>query len=123
MFGSRFRSLRKILDLSQETFSEKLGISRVTVSNWEHDRTMPSIRQIPEIAKLLGMDINSFYAYLYDDNDFFNANSPLSEILTLYQELNDSGKESALLFMRFLVNEPKFMDNLPPDCTCNKKAD
>ncbi len=63
--GVIIKQLRKENDITQEQLAEYLGISSRAVSQWETDKTMPDISQLPVLANLfnvttdylLGVDI------------------------------------------------------------------
>lgn len=57
--GNKIVELRKKRNLTQEQLSEKLGITRQTLSNWEKDITNPDIIQAKNIA--------SFFKITLDD--------------------------------------------------------
>lgn len=57
--GNKIVELRKKRNLTQEQLSEKLGITRQTISNWEKDITNPDIIQAKNIA--------SFFKITLDD--------------------------------------------------------
>ncbi len=65
-FASKIKSLRKSLDLTQEEFAERLGMSSQAVSKWETGTAMPDISMFPILAnffgvttdELLGVDIS-----------------------------------------------------------------
>lgn len=48
--GEKIIELRKKKKLTQEQLSEKLGITRQTLSNWENNTTNPDIEQAKNIA-------------------------------------------------------------------------
>jgi len=48
--GEKLTELRKKQNITQETLSEKLGITRQTLSNWEKNITTPDIIQAKNIA-------------------------------------------------------------------------
>lgn len=48
--GEKIIELRKSKKLTQEQLSEKLGITRQTLSNWENNTTNPDIEQAKNIA-------------------------------------------------------------------------
>lgn len=48
--GDKIIELRKKQNLTQEQLSEKLGITRQTLSNWEKNITTPDIEQAKTIA-------------------------------------------------------------------------
>lgn len=63
--GSTIKKLRRERDMTQEQLAEYLGITANAVSQWECDRTMPDISQLPILANifevtadhLLGIDV------------------------------------------------------------------
>lgn len=65
-FATKIKSLRKSLDLTQEEFAERLGMSSQAVSKWETGTAMPDISMFPILAnffgvttdELLGVDIS-----------------------------------------------------------------
>lgn len=50
--GSTIKKLRRERDMTQEQLAEYLGITANAVSQWECDRTMPDISQLPILANL-----------------------------------------------------------------------
>ena len=63
--GEKITKLRKQAGLSQEAFSEKLGISRQAVSKWENGTAQPTNENLAQIARLFDVTISS----LLDDED------------------------------------------------------
>ena len=63
--GEKIAKLRKQAGLSQEAFSEKLGISRQAVSKWENGTAQPTNENLAQIARLFDVTISS----LLDDED------------------------------------------------------
>ena len=63
--GATIKKLRREKNITQEQLAEYLGITSRAVSQWECDRTMPDITQLPLLANifevgtdvLLGVDI------------------------------------------------------------------
>jgi DNA-binding transcriptional regulator YiaG len=50
------KELRKALDLSQEQFARKLGVSYTTVNRWEHKKMVPSplaLKMLDQLEKSL----------------------------------------------------------------------
>ena len=64
-FDQKLVTLRKQAGLSQEAFSEKLGISRQAVSKWENGTAQPTNENLAQIARLFDVTISS----LLDDED------------------------------------------------------
>jgi len=52
--GSRLRFARSAAGLSQEAVAKQFGISRVSVTQWEADKTSPDRDKLPALAELLG---------------------------------------------------------------------
>ena len=59
-FALRLKELREEAGLSVEQFAEKSGIPAATIYDWEKARRVPSIDRIPELAKALGIEIQTF---------------------------------------------------------------
>lgn len=56
--GEKIIELRKKMRLTQEQLSEKLKISRQTLSNWENDLTTPDILQAKNIASFFKISLD-----------------------------------------------------------------
>jgi len=53
--GENIRKFRKANGFTQETLAEKLGLTPSAVSQWETDRVMPDITQLPVLCKAFGV--------------------------------------------------------------------
>ena len=53
--GEKIFRLRTEQGLSQETFGEKLGVSRQSVSKWETDQSVPELDKIVMISEFFGV--------------------------------------------------------------------
>lgn len=62
--GSKICKLRKSINLSQEQLSEKLNVTRQTISNWELGQTAPDIFQAKELSKIFKVSLDEL-----TDND------------------------------------------------------
>lgn len=56
--GSRIREKRKELSITQLQLSKSVGVSHVTVSQWESDTTAPKGENLYKLAKILGTQAN-----------------------------------------------------------------
>lgn len=65
--GSSLYHARKKSGLSQENVSEKLGVSRQTISKWETDETLPDIRQSKGLATLYHVTLDELIEYDFDE--------------------------------------------------------
>ncbi len=87
--GQRIQQIRTTLSLSQESFGEKLGTTRQTVSKWELDQTVPELSKIVLMSKLFSVTtdsilidgISSFDSVLYGALPCGVYRSPVSEIV------------------------------------------
>ena len=61
--NDKIYELRKKEGLSQEALSEKLGVSRQSVSKWETGEATPEVSKLLAISKLFGVTTD----YLLDD--------------------------------------------------------
>jgi len=55
-FGDHLRARRLELELIQAEVARALGVTESTVTNWEKNRTTPTLRQIPRIIEFLGYE-------------------------------------------------------------------
>lgn len=58
MLGENILKLRKKLGLSQEELSEKVGVTRQTISNWELNETQPNPEQLKLLSKALNVSVD-----------------------------------------------------------------
>lgn len=55
MFANRIKYLRHSRELNQVQLSDKLGVAKQSVSNWENDNIMPSVEMLEKIADFFGV--------------------------------------------------------------------
>lgn len=53
--GTRIRKLRKSKSLTMEEMAEVFDVSYQSVSNWEHGKSVPSLRKIGELRVYFGV--------------------------------------------------------------------
>ena len=51
--GQNIKQLRKSFDLTQEQLSERTGLSRGQIKNWETDRHEPDLESLKVLASFL----------------------------------------------------------------------
>lgn len=68
-FGKRLQRLRKENGLSQESLSEKLSITRQTISKWELDQSTPEIEYIAQLSDIFEVSTD----YLIKGSDFISS--------------------------------------------------
>lgn len=58
--GEKIKLLRKSRKMTQEDFSQKIGVSRSTLSCYEIGQRTPSLRTLQEIAEIFGIGLDYF---------------------------------------------------------------
>lgn len=69
--GEKIYKLRTEQGLSQETFGERLGVSRQSVSKWETDQSVPELDKIVAVSEMFGVSTD----YLLKDEKFVRQES------------------------------------------------
>lgn len=59
--GEKIAELRKELNVQQDEFADKIGVSRQTLSQWEMGKQIPRADKIHEICIRFGVEANYFY--------------------------------------------------------------
>ncbi len=72
--GSIIRTLRQELRMTQRELADKMNLSDKTISKWERGLGLPDISLIPELSKILGIDIMNLLAGDMTPNDFAGGN-------------------------------------------------
>ena len=55
------RAARINSGMGQEEVAKALEVSTRTISNWEHERTYPTIYQLVRLCKLYGVDVEDLF--------------------------------------------------------------
>lgn len=63
------KEYRKINNISQTEFAQKLFVSKQTVSKWENDKGLPDISLYPELAKILNVSIDELMGKELENNN------------------------------------------------------
>ena len=58
--GEKIKVLRKSRKMTQEDFSQKIGVSRSTLSCYEIGQRTPSLKTLQEIAEIFGIGLDYF---------------------------------------------------------------
>lgn len=56
--GNKIVELRKKNNLTQEKLSEKIGVARQTLSNWESNITSPNLEQAALLSKIFNISLD-----------------------------------------------------------------
>lgn len=71
-FGDNLRNLRKLKKLSQEELSERVGVSRQSVSKWENGEAYPEMNNILILCKIFNCKINDLLSGKIEDFNSFD---------------------------------------------------
>jgi transcriptional regulator with XRE-family HTH domain len=90
--GGRLRALRNLHRLTQRELADRTGISVVTVSQIENDRTSPSVGLLKKLLDGVPISLSAFFAgdFTPDDEIFFEPHQ-LTEIGTSLISLRQVG--------------------------------
>lgn len=58
----RIKELRVAAGMTQGELAAGMGVNQNTISQWEHEVVLPRTRQLPELARLLGVSFNELFA-------------------------------------------------------------
>lgn len=58
----RIKELRVAAGMTQGELAAGMGVNQNTISQWEHEVVLPRTRQLPELARLLGVNFNELFA-------------------------------------------------------------
>lgn len=58
-FGRLLQAARKKANMSQTDLAEKLGVTRITISIWERDRSSPTLKFAVEAAQILNFSLEA----------------------------------------------------------------
>ena len=71
-FGDNLRNLRKSKKLSQEDLSERVGVSRQSISKWESGATYPEMNNMLILCKIFNCRINDLLSEKIEDFNSFD---------------------------------------------------
>lgn len=58
--ADKIKKARQAANLTQQDVSDKLNISRKTLSGWENNRSNPDLEMLKALAEVFGKDLNYF---------------------------------------------------------------
>ncbi len=63
------RTLRRAAGITQAQLASAMGITQSGVANWENEIALPSARQLPRLARVLGVPIGELFAEEENDEE------------------------------------------------------
>ena len=88
-FGSTLRQKRKELGLSQAKVANKLNLDRTTYAYYESGRSVPNVKVINDIAKVLDIDVLTLINIILDEDITVNLSKKVSKATK--RKNNDNG--------------------------------
>lgn len=94
--GNKLKSLRRGRKITQQELSEKMGLSRATISNYETHRRHPSLPELRRFAEFYGVGLDFFGVEATDESFellsrarviFTSEEIPKEKKETIYKEI------------------------------------
>lgn len=114
--GSLIKAGRKALEMTEQRFSDAVGVSRGAVQQWEKDETAPSRKHQPAVAKLIGISVGELMSGVsaryptqtttdMPAEDLRGSYQPdlFAEARHLLTQMSPAGRQEALQYMRYLT--------------------
>lgn len=113
--GKNIYNLRKKKGLSQEALSEKVKVTRQTISNWELDETSPNPEQLKLLSEALNISIDSLL-----DNDVTTKEKNLgkSHNYKIYFVIGIIIFLIILFIISFYLDEKKLINGIEESIYC-----
>lgn len=95
-FGLRLKNLRLDRGFTQQSFADKIGVSAITVRNWEHDKKKPNMDAIISIAEVLRVSADTLLNITSDTRPRKTIILSQDEktLLKRYRRLDSYGKKA-----------------------------
>lgn len=91
--GEKIYYQRRKLHLTQEKFSELVGVSRQTIYQWENDLQIPKTDKMLKICEIFSVEMSYFYTDV-SSKDFENESLPAVDSIENPDEKDDSKLET-----------------------------
>ena len=62
----KIKELREAASLKQTELATQMGVLPTAVSNWENEVALPKARQLPMLARVLGVTIDELFVPIED---------------------------------------------------------
>lgn len=82
--AEKIAALRKQQGWSQETFAEKMDVTRQAVSKWESAQSVPDIDKLIKISNLFG--VTTDYLLKEENNEIFNEPTETDDYIVKVQK-------------------------------------
>lgn len=72
--GTLICTLRKELQLTQQQLADEMNISDKTISKWERGLGCPDVSLLPQVSKILGVNVERLLSGELDNNEIIGGN-------------------------------------------------
>lgn len=93
-FGDRLKSMRIEKKITQQKFADEVGVSVVTVRNWEYNSKKPTMDAILSIAKVLQVSIDALLGFSLGHTDELALSSDERRLLLDFRMLDGHGQKT-----------------------------
>ncbi|PNY21715.1 HTH-type transcriptional regulator ImmR [Streptococcus parauberis] len=100
-FAERLRELRQLNNITQIEMANKLGLNRVTYTNYEREKSEPSISTLKKIATIFNVSIDYLIAF---EDDTKGRNNRKKLLLGLEAELKKINRTFELEIKSLLID-------------------
>ena len=69
MIGKNLQKMRKMMNLTQETLAEKVGVARQTIAKWETEESTPDLEMSGRLASVLEVSLDDLVNAPEDELD------------------------------------------------------
>lgn len=95
IIGAQLQKARKLLQLAPEEVAPELNVSRHDILDWEGERVQPTLKQLEELSKLYGREIDYFLRETPAPPDKIEFRGKPG------QSLKELSKETKIVLVRF----------------------
>ena len=111
--SKNLKKYRKEKELTQKELAQKIGVSTITIQNYENNRREPNINTLKEIAKALGVPIND----LLKDNELERKKFKEDFDINIFEPrvmkyINDLKQNLANIFPGVEINNTLVLQNI-----------
>ena len=96
MFGEKFmnfsenlKNIRSGVGITQKSLGDKIGVTAVTIGNWERGIRLPSFDLLPKLADALGISIDT----LFEKNGVVWNNQEEEDLIRKYRRIDSHGRK------------------------------
>lgn len=108
--GDRVRKLREGRNMTQTELSEILGMKTyTTVSKWEKNENFPKGKDLKKLAEIFNVTSDYLLGLTDDKLKKITTQNEKTEIISIYDQLEDPNKEKVLDYATVLLNEQNNM--------------